>query len=155
MKSVGRHVPRHAHGLTLIELMVVVAVLAILATIVVPTYDNYVRNARRAEGRSAAMSVALAEERYFSIYQTYTTSLSELISKAGLQEGVHLKDGSYYSPKEYYTITINNQPCTNIAQCFTVVASPVKTDAECTQLTLQSDGKKGGSGSNTYKCWLQ
>ena len=51
-------------GFTLIELMIVVVVISILATIAVPSYRNYVIRANRSEAQQFMMQIANAEEQY-------------------------------------------------------------------------------------------
>jgi type IV pilus assembly protein PilE len=143
---------RSAHscrGLSLIELMVVVAVLAILATIAVPLYDRYVTSARRADGRSAATAVALAEERHMSVYQTYTGDFTKLRDDAGLDSALVKSATTATSPKGHYTLTFNPAVTAN---AFTVRATANVTDADCTFMTLNSAGVRGGDPS-TNKCW--
>ena len=55
---------RNAKGFTLIELMIVVAVVAILAAVVLPSYREYIRKGRRAEAMQAVGEVRLALERW-------------------------------------------------------------------------------------------
>jgi type IV pilus assembly protein PilE len=75
MNSAIQHKPamRRVRGLTLVELMVVVAVMAIVATIAYPMYTNQVQKARRADAKVALESIALAQERYFTIFGSYGT----------------------------------------------------------------------------------
>lgn len=58
-------------GFTLIELMIVVAIIAILAAIAYPAYQDSVHKGWRAQGKSAILSSLQAEERYFSLNNTY------------------------------------------------------------------------------------
>ena len=60
-----------ARGFTLIEVMVTVVVVAILATIAYPSYQDAVRKTKRAEGRAALMQIMQQEERYYSHATTY------------------------------------------------------------------------------------
>lgn len=60
-------------GFTLIELMVVVAIVGILAGLAIPAYQTHTRKARRAEGQSALMQVANDEEKWFNSNNAYTT----------------------------------------------------------------------------------
>ena len=57
---------RTAGGFTLIELMVVVAVIGILSAIAYPSYAEYLRKSRRTDGRRALLEAAGAMEKYFS-----------------------------------------------------------------------------------------
>lgn len=121
-------------GLTLIELMIVVAVLAILATIVVPTYGMYTTKVRRADGTATATAVALAQERHFSIYQTYVVvsnaaQAKELVDKAGLDGQL----AALTSPKGYYSWSASaatvDGACGDM-QCFLVSVKPVAGKAQ-------------------------
>ena len=58
-------------GFTLIELMIVVAVVAILAAVAIPSYQNQVQKSRRADAHSALMNAAQAMERCFTRTNTY------------------------------------------------------------------------------------
>lgn len=58
-------------GLTLIELMVTVAIVAILAAIAIPMYSGYIETARHTEGFNNLQSLRLAQEEYFLENQTY------------------------------------------------------------------------------------
>ena len=51
-------------GFTLIELMIVVAIVAVLAAIALPSYQDYVRKGRRADGRAMLQSASLAQEKF-------------------------------------------------------------------------------------------
>ncbi len=58
----GKRLPR---GFSVIELMVTVAILAILVSIAIPAYRNYISTAREAEGRNNLAALKLAEEEFF------------------------------------------------------------------------------------------
>ncbi|WP_323847382.1 type IV pilin protein [Microbulbifer magnicolonia] len=58
-------------GFTLIELMIVVAIVAILAGIAWPSYQEHVRSAKRADAQGALMGLAQAMERHFTQNGTY------------------------------------------------------------------------------------
>jgi type IV pilus assembly protein PilE len=61
-------------GFTLIELMIALAIVAILATIAYPAYNDYVIRSRRAEAKSALVTASQFLERRFSTQNTYLTS---------------------------------------------------------------------------------
>ena len=62
---------RTGAGFTLIELMIVVAVVAILASIAVPAYQEQIRKSRRAQAKADMVEYAQMAERYFTVNNTY------------------------------------------------------------------------------------
>lgn len=151
MASTKRRVsPMRQRGLSLIELMVVVAVIAILGTIVLPTYERYITAVRRADGRAAITDVALAQERYISVYQTYTDDFNELKTRAALDNEIRLVGSTYYSPKQHYSLAVT---ASTTAFTITGTRQPSGADDECTSMTLTSAGVKTGTGTKPEKCW--
>ena len=62
---------RKQHGFTLIELMVVVAIVAILTTVAYPSYQDYITRGQLAEGTSTAADMRVRMEQYFQDNRTY------------------------------------------------------------------------------------
>ena len=58
-------------GMTLIELMIVVAIVALLASIAVPSYRQYVLRANRTEATTALLQLAAAQEKFYLQNNTY------------------------------------------------------------------------------------
>lgn len=58
-------------GFTLIEVMIVVAIVGILAAIAYPSYLEYIRKGNRAEAKAFLLEGAQALERYYSVNGTY------------------------------------------------------------------------------------
>ena len=69
-------------GFTLIELMVVVAIVAILTLVAYPAYQGFVVKANRAEAKSYLMDVAQMQQLYFNDSRTYAADVIELKSPA-------------------------------------------------------------------------
>jgi prepilin-type N-terminal cleavage/methylation domain-containing protein len=65
-------------GFTLIELMIVVVIIGILASIAIPKWETTKGKANTAALRSDLRNLAVAEESYFYEHQTYTDDLSAL-----------------------------------------------------------------------------
>ncbi|MFD2273238.1 type IV pilin protein [Undibacterium arcticum] len=65
---------RFTHGFTLIEVMIVVAIVAIIASVAFPSYQKSVIKAKRSEGRAALMQIMQQQERYYSQRTTYIIS---------------------------------------------------------------------------------
>jgi len=65
-------------GYTLVELMIVLAIIAIIAAIAIPTFDSYTKKARIERIKSAVLSVAAAQDRFFAARGRYTNIVSDL-----------------------------------------------------------------------------
>lgn len=135
-------------GLTLVELMIVVAVLALLAGIAYPLYTTQVQKTRRADAKVALENIALAQERFYTANGFYAASLASLQISAQLQGGA--------SDEGYYNIGVAFTGGNN--QTFTVTAQPDSSGSQagdasyCSSFTVDHLGAKGSTGSAT-NCW--
>lgn len=130
--KVGRAFLRH-RGFTLIELMIVVAAIAILTTIALPSYQSYVIKSRRTDAKNGLLDLASREERYFSVNNTYTTDLSLLgygVAANTTSVAINASGQSYY--------TLNATAAT--ATTYTATAVPTGAQAaDTTCATYQID----------------
>lgn len=128
-------------GMTLIELMIVLVVIAVLAGIAYPSYLNQVQKSRRADGISALNDAAMIMERCRSDNASYV----------GCEAGVDAT-----SENGYYTIAAT-AAATDTTWSFTATAVGTQADdGKCATLTLDSQGIRGSTGSaDADTCWGQ
>ena len=142
---------RH-HGFTLIEVMIVVAIIGILAAIALPSYNEYIRRGHRAEARADLLQA------------------QQWMERASTATGVYPATGTspYYAlpssltwasdASKRYTIKFKGTP-TNAA--FTLIAErkspgPQATD-KCGDFTIDNTGLRGADnlsgGATVTECW--
>ncbi len=76
-------------GFTLIELMIVVAIIGILAVIAYPSYMDSVRKSRRGDGQAALLNAAQQMEVYYARNATYSTTLTDSNIAAASDDGFY------------------------------------------------------------------
>jgi type IV pilus assembly protein PilE len=97
---------RKAAGFTLIELMIVVAVVAILASIAFPAYNGYIQRSKIAEATSSLSELRLRAEKYFADNRTYQNA-------GGTDVGfVEAMNGTRYFDYDCTTSSANTFTCT-------------------------------------------
>jgi type IV pilus assembly protein PilE len=129
-------------GFTLIELMIVVAVIGILAAIALPAYQNFVLKSGRADAHAAILQVQQIQERYRTVNPTYG-SVAQLMA---MQPGF-----SAASPDGFYTIAVTNPTATGYTVAATAVGRQAN-DAACLTINLVVDGASAAYGP-TPQCW--
>ena len=68
----------HRRGFTLVELAIVLALIAVLATLALPSYQGVVRKSRRAEAQAALLELVLRQERWRADHPEYAPSAADL-----------------------------------------------------------------------------
>lgn len=142
-------------GFSLIELMVVVAVISILAAVAYPSYIDSVRRGHRSDGKAALLDTAQRLERYFTENTKY--------SGASLVTGDPKYVAANVSPEKYYSIAFDSAP-TSATVCgatsssspnemaYRLCATPIgaQISDSCGVLSLSSTGARTPT---TERCW--
>lgn len=126
-------------GFSLIELMVVVAVVGILAAIALPSYRDHIKKSKRAEAQAYMMAVAARQQQFLVDTRAYG-KLADLIAGLPIPSSV----------SSAYDITMPDPSGTSPA--FTLTATP-KTDQasdKCGTMTINQTGAKTAATSG---CW--
>jgi len=123
------NIKRDAKGITLIELLIVIVIVGILATIAVPIYRGYMQRARRADAKTALEQLRAAQEMRRAEYGSYSTSIAALQTSWG---GPASRVGDYD-----ISFTVSN------ATSFTAMADPYTTRQDSDhELYINSRGEK-------------
>ena len=121
-------------GITLLELMIVLVVLSILATIALPSYEESVRRARRTEAREALSDFAARQEQFFLDNISYTSS------PAALGRGATTENG-------YYIVSVPTATAIAYTLRATAQGSQGK-DTACSVMNITSTGARTPNA-----CW--
>lgn len=121
--------PAKTKGFTLIELMIVVAVIGILASIALPAYQDYIKLSRRAEAAAGIMDFVQDLERWRINNATYAGCASSACAAP---------------PSDAITYAVSNPGATT----YTVTAT-LSNDSECATMSVNQAGTKGGAAV----CW--
>lgn len=142
-------------GITLIELMIVVAIIAIIGAIAYPTYQDQVRKSRRTEAKSLLLEAATRQEQIFSA--TAPNSFAPSMTALGYASDAQPTESGFYtvsvSAVSPAGCSIGGTPCT----AFTLTATPQGGQAgdRCGSFTLNELGVRGVSGGSlgVADCW--
>lgn len=148
----ARHLmSRKQQGFTLIEVMIVVAIVGILSAIAYPSYAEYVRRGHRADARAGLLQAQQWLERAATATGTYPTAAAFPTTLTWSTDPTKRYQISYVpspdpGPFTGYTLTATRK------------AGPQSND-RCGNFTLTNTGTRGvatgtlGSGATVADCW--
>lgn len=132
-------------GFSLLELLIVIVILGLLATIAIPQYQQQVVKARRSDGKIALLDLAGRMERYYAEKQTF---VGATIGAGGTISTTNT------SPDGYYTLSVGTPSATAFSLTATPTGSQLTDDTLCGTLGLNQLGTKTVTGSGTVaQCW--
>lgn len=155
-----RKYPARTTGFTLIELMVVVAIVGLLAAVAMPSYTSYIARAQRADARAQLMQVAQFMQRFYAANDRFDKD------RSGATDVIDMIPGNLkQAPADgtaLYNLAIPN--ATLSQSSFTLQMVPVADGKmavdECGSFTLTSTGVRGvlvgttpGNTTLRDKCW--
>ena len=130
-----------SRGFTLIEVMIVVAIIGILLAVALPSYQDTLQKGRRSDGMSALLDASNRQEQFMLDRSTYTADMTDL----------GFAVNPYISEEGYYSIAAAACGTGTLATCYVLTAtasSAQARDTGCTSLVLDSAGDK-----TPNECW--
>lgn len=133
------------HGFTLIEVLVVVAVLGLLAVVAIPNYSQYIQRSNRSEARAALLTTQQNLERFFTANNRYPNDATEAAASLG--------SASKYTLGGYARCT-GSPGAPAAATCVEITATPSGfTDSRCGWLRIDTRGTRSSQSGTVAECW--
>lgn len=139
----ARHARTRSRGFTLIEVMIVVAMVAILASLALPSYREYIRRSSREAAQSELVELAAIQEKIYLNANAYATSVSTAYNGQATG-GLGVPSGLSRDSRYGLSVAVNGAS-------FTLTAAPVagSTQDGDGNLTIDSQGQRTW-GSKTW-----
>ena len=147
---------KYIQGVTLIELMMVVAIVAIIGAFAIPSYRDYVVRAHRADAQMVLMQIAAAQEKFYLANNSYCADADMADDPP---DGLGIAATSEHG---YYDVEIDDGAfdlAVGYRAQVTAVGGQLDGDPDCKYLTIDHRGVKYGGtspgtpSSNNPKCW--
>lgn len=137
-------------GVTLIELMIVIVVVAILASIAIPSYRSYVLRTHRVEAKTALLNLAAAQEKHYLANNTYAANAAlSTAPPGGLGLPATTENG-------WYTVAIANGANATTFSATATATGAQTADGDCATFTINALGVRSATnsgGSASTVCW--
>ncbi len=131
---------RSVSGFSLIELMVTVAIIAILATIAYPSYTDHVVRSNRTEAQRELLRLANLQEQFYSDNRTYTDDMTQLGMPAD----------PYITTDNFYSIDTTGAVGDTFTLRATAINEQAAMDGDCSWLAIDNFGRKTAENAD---CW--
>ena len=143
-------------GFTLIELMITVAIVAILAAIAIPNYSDYVQRSRRNEAMQALHATKNAMEKFRLGQNQYPTTIT-ILNGVTTSHGLRQSGTDWLSENGNYTVSIAIGSGGNATGVAAVAGADQASDTDCRIFMLNLNGTKLARNSSmavtTDQCW--
>jgi type IV pilus assembly protein PilE len=140
-------------GFSLIELMIVVAIIAIISAFAYPSYDRYVIKTKRSVAQNALLQVADRQQQFFMDNKRFAADITNL----GFPANPYVIDDNGTSTvasdaDAVYSLSLSNVTATTWTATATPLNSQLSRDTYCGSLTITQTGAKSKSGASD-ECW--
>ena len=125
-------------GFSLIELMIVVAIVGILAAIAYPAYTSQIKKTQRSDAKDSLLAAAHSLERCYTEYNAYNNAACPALSAT--------------SSEGYYSIDATTLTASSYKLEATPISGAVVNDKDCETLTLDNKGIKSSTPAGN-QCW--
>ena len=132
------------HGITLVEMLVVIVIIAILAAVAYPNYTEFMARAKRTEAKGALLQIATNQERFYLNNRNFTQDLVVL----GLGDDVN----TYRTDSGAYDVTVNNADASSWDATATFLQGGAEA-GKCLTFTIDSTGDRGSAPDTD--CWTR
>jgi len=140
-------------GFSLIELMIVVAIIAIISAFAYPSYQRYVIKTKRSVAQNALLQVADRQQQFFMDNKSFAANMTNL----GFPANPYVVDDSgtptvASDGDAVYSLSLSNVTATTWTATAAPLQGQLSRDTYCGSLSITQTGAKGKSGASD-ECW--